>query len=92
MYEDIFNGGENSRSVKVTTKLPLVERLGKNCDETVLRHMALLGVAIELHFTFASPAICTHALSSFQAPSIDLDSFDSQHSLALLCCNYFEQF
>jgi hypothetical protein len=53
----------------VTTKLPLVERLGNNCDKTVLRHMALLGVEVELHLTFASPVICTHTLSSFQAPS-----------------------
>jgi len=44
MYEEIFSGGENGHGVKVTTKFPLVERLGKNCDETVLRHMALLGV------------------------------------------------
>jgi hypothetical protein len=44
MNEEIFSNEENGRDVKVTTKLPQVERLGKNCDETVLRHTALLGV------------------------------------------------
>jgi hypothetical protein len=54
MYEEIFSGGENGRDVKVATKLPLFERLGKNCEETVLRHMALLGVQIELRLTFTT--------------------------------------
>ena len=40
MYEEIFSGGENGRDVKVTTKLPLFERLGKNCDEIVLHYTA----------------------------------------------------
>jgi len=65
MYEVIFSSGENGRDLKVTTKLPLVERLGKNCDETVLRHMALLGVQVEFHLTFTAPAVFTHPPSSF---------------------------
>ena len=35
--------------MKVTTKLPLVERLGKNGDKSALRHTALLCVQVELH-------------------------------------------
>jgi len=92
MCKAIFPGGENSRDVKVTTKLPLVERLGKNCDETVLRHMVLLVVQLELHLTFATPVISAHATSSFKTPSIDSDTYDNRHTLTLLCCNYFEQY
>jgi len=65
MYEEIFSGGENGPELKVTTKLLLVERLGKNCDETLLPHMALLGVQVELHLTFTATAVSTHAPNSF---------------------------
>jgi hypothetical protein len=75
----------------VTTKLPLLERLGKKCDETVLRHTAILGLQVEFHLTFTAPAPSTHASSSFKTPSINSDPYDSQHRLTLLCCNYFEQ-
>jgi hypothetical protein len=87
-----FSPEENGWDVKVTTKLRLFERLGKKCDETALRHTALLGLQVECHLTFTAPAISTHARSSFKTPYIDSDPYDSQHKLTLLCCNYFEQF
>jgi hypothetical protein len=64
MYEENFSGGENGQGVKVTTKLPLVERLGKICDKTVLGHMTLLGVQVALCLTLTT-AISTHAPTKF---------------------------